>query len=208
MDTARGLGRTVRVLYVSLLMGALGYGAYHLADLNKAYWSKLAELSGRDLIVVAIGSIVVATALDGLDVLVSRVRYPWLSWRLFSQNINFLPLNYWQLRLPFMALLLFNLPALAWVEEMVFRHDFLIWGTRSWPDALWRSAVFGLVHLLAGVRVRATLALTLAGLWLSWHYMEAGLDQAVIAHLIINALGLAMVLVNWAETRKNPFAEQ
>ncbi len=81
--------------------------------------------------------------------------------------------------LPFYApILAFALPILAWIEELVFRQ-----GTRGWRDALWRSLIFGLVHLTAGVSLGPCLALTGPGLVFTIVYFRAMHDPRQQEHL-------------------------
>lgn len=74
---------------------------------------------------------------------------------------------------------LLALPLLAWWEEDIFRR-----GTRGWRSALVRSALFGLLHITAGVTLGACCALGAAGLvftgvyWRALRDPDAGARQA------------------------------
>jgi len=104
------------------------------------------------------------------------------------------------------VLLYFNLPVLAWVEEQVFRHDMIMHGTSGIYDALWRSALFGVLHVVAGAKLKTAFPLTIGGLWFSWQYLYGGVETATLAHLAMNCTGLTIMLVSWWRTGKSPFA--
>lgn len=90
-------------------------------------------------------------------------------------------------------LLLVNLPLLALLEEFIFRQ-----GTVSWTEAVWRSALFGLAHLLCNVPLGASLAIGGVGLWFSWWYFQGGIMMSGAVHLayilpiiLLGSLGVA-----------------
>ena len=133
------------------------------------------------LVVMAVGVLVLSLGVPGLD------------WGWFSliadatgsetgpTNIVVVPLELPLLAIPFLGLLLFLLPDLAGVEERVFRR-----GTRGWADGLRRSFVFGAAHLVMGIPIGAVIPLTLAGLWLTWHYFRGGVARSTRYHLAYN----------------------
>jgi hypothetical protein len=116
-------------------------------------------------------------------------------------------MDYPLLRVPFLVLLYFNLPVLAWIEEMVFRDAWVIHPTSGFLDATWRSIAFGALHVVGGAKVASVLPLSLAGMWLSWHYLHGGVEMATIAHLSFNATSLTIMLYVWARSGKSPFSE-
>jgi hypothetical protein len=137
-----------------------------------------------------LAAMVVTTA----GVLVFALDNPILNWGWFSvvaeatgdrsggaTNIVVVPLAIPLLALPFLALLVWTLPDLAAVEERVFRL-----GTRDWLDGLGRSFTFALAHLVMGIPIGAIVPLTLAGLWLTWHYFRGGVARSTRYHLAYN----------------------
>ena len=81
---------------------------------------------------------------------------------------------------PLLALLyappaLLALPLLAWWEEDIFRR-----GTRGVRSALIRSALFGLLHITAGVSLGSCIALGAAGLVFSAAYAHALRDPSAL----------------------------
>jgi len=196
-----------KLLYSLALLAALSYGGWCWAWLNRDFWFRLLDLSPSILGTVAIASALLVPWIIRLNELLKALPWPWLRWSVFSRNINFIPIDYPALRVPFLVLLYFNLPVLAWIEEMMFRHNWLIHPTSGFLDALWRSVVFGALHVLGGAKVASVLPLSLAGMWLSWHYMHGGVQMATIAHLAFNATSLTLMLYSWARTGKNPFTE-
>lgn len=78
---------------------------------------------------------------------------PWLSWSLLTAigqeggNVAGAGLQVGVgFALPYVLLLLAAFPTLAVIEEQWFRR-----GTRGWVDGIWRSLLFGVVHMLVGV---------------------------------------------------------
>jgi hypothetical protein len=88
----------------------------------------------------------------------------------------------------FLALLMFNVPRLARLEEDVFRR-----GTRGWRDGCLRSVKFGLAHCLIGVPIGWGLALSVGGLWFTWHYFRGGVRRAWFYHVIYNLMLLTIL---------------
>jgi hypothetical protein len=119
--------------------------------------------------------------------------------------------------LPYALLLLACLPVLALIEEYWFRR-----GTRGWRDGLWRSVLFGLVHMVVGVPLGvAVFGLTPIGLLFTAVYLRAqrtpvpddapwafgtrrfmisdaerrGIDASALQHLAYNAVALSLALL-------------
>ena len=201
---ARRIGK---ILYVVGLMYALGYGAIVLLPLHLKFWVGLVSLPPMKLLTVAVSSALLLPVLDWMDGRLRLVPFSILEWSVFRRNVNFVPMDYVWLRVPFLVLLYFNLPGLAWVEEMVFRHDWVIHATSGWGDALWRSALFGVLHVAGGAKLRTALPLSVGGLWFSWQYMTGGIEAATMAHLAMNTTGLTLMLLGWARTGENPFTK-
>lgn len=198
--------RVGKLSYAIALMAVLAYGGYCYYWLNQKFWFQLLDVRPSQMVAVAIASMLLVPWLDALDERIRRLGWSWTEWSLFSRNINFVPMDYSFCRVPFLVLLYFNLPVLAWVEEMMFRHNWFIHPTSGLVDALWRSALFGVLHVAAGTKVRSALPLTIGGLWFSWHYLYGGVETSTLAHLAMNTFGLTAMLVAWWKTGKNPFS--
>ena len=136
----------------------------------------------------------VALVVAAVGVVVLSLDSPILSWGWFSEvaratgdrsggatNIVVVPLEIPLLALPFLALLVWTLPDLAAAEERIFRL-----GTRGWLDGLRRSVTFAIAHLIMGIPIGAIVPLTLAGLWLTWHYFRGGTARSTRYHLAYN----------------------
>jgi hypothetical protein len=143
---------------------------------------------------VATEALAAALVVTIVGVLVLSLDSPILNWGWFSvvaqatgdqsgaaTNIVVVPLEIPLLAVPFLALLIWTLPDLAAVEERVFRL-----GTRDWLDGLRRSITFALAHLVMGIPIGAVVPLTLAGLWLTWHYRRGGVARSTRYHLAYN----------------------
>lgn len=166
----------------------------------------------RQLRPVVIGeALVAALAVMALAVVVLSLDIPLFGWGWYSiiadatgddggaTNIVVVPLAIPLLAIPFLGLLLWVLPDLAAGEERVFRA-----GTRDWRDGLRRSLIFGLAHLIMGIPIGAVLPLTLAGLWLTWHYFRGGTERSTRYHLAYNLIlvgfaALVFIVVPWVD---------
>jgi membrane protease YdiL (CAAX protease family) len=98
-------------------------------------------------------------------------------------------IRYWGILI--CILLLIQLPALVRFEEEKYRK-----GTRNWADGSLRSLAFGLTHMLVGVPLAAGLALTLAGLFLTYMYFKGGIELSTQAHFQYDLLlfGIALII--------------
>jgi len=202
-----GLFRRVgKFVYSVALLTVLMFGGYFWYWLNRRFWTALFDITPGQVGTVVIASALMVPWLDRMDHRFDRFGLKWLDWSVFSRNINFVPMDYKLFRVPFLVLLYFNLPVLAWIEEQIFRHDMIMHPTAGLWDAVWRSALFGILHVLAGAKLKTALPLTVGGLWFSWQYMYGGLEEATLAHLAMNCTGLTIMLVAWLRTGKNPFA--
>lgn len=126
--------------------------------------------------------------------LVLRRIHPVFGWRLVHvfksdgrsgppTNANTLGLSMPFVWVVYGVCLIVSLPFFARVEEEVFRSD-----TQNWADALWRSVLFGLVHMLIGIPLGAALALTVLGLWLTQVYFDGGIELSTQAHTAYNLI--------------------
>jgi hypothetical protein len=171
-----------------LLRGWRTRGGHHLSVYREITWRVAGEAFLVALLVASVGIVVFS-----LDV-------PILNWGWFSLvaqatgdptggpvNVVVVPLEIPLLALPFLTLLIWTLPDLAATEERVFRQ-----GTHGWVDGLRRSVTFAFAHLIMGIPFGAVLPLTLAGLWLTWHYFRGGTARSTRYHLAYN---LFLVLV-------------
>lgn len=90
----------------------------------------------------------------------------------------------------FFLLLLLALPKLAILEEESFRE-----GTESWPEGIFRSIVFGLVHMIVGVPLGAGLAITIAGLVFTRQYFKGGVRLSALTHFHYNVIAVSILLI-------------
>lgn len=195
----------LKLSYAALMTIALLYGAVAFWDANLDWYSKILDLRGAPLALILFGCPVFMVVMERIDAWQHRSQNRIIRWRLFRRNINFVPMDYWFLRVPFLVLLYLNLPVLAWIEEFIFRDGFGTYPQRTIGAALWRSVTFGYAHMLGGCTLGACLALSVGGLWFSLLYAYGGLQLATIGHLVCNLIGLTAMLVYWARTGENPF---
>jgi hypothetical protein len=205
----------LKALYVALCFGALGYvglSEFLQGNLeiffdfsNRRFWLILWGMKWWPGCLLVLTSVVVILFMNVPNSLMNRLGNRVLEWRLFPRNINFIPLDYLILQVPFVVLLYFNLPMLAFLEEYVFRDGFGKYPIQSWEDVFWRSVLFGLVHLISGCRIRECLAIIVGGMWFGYQYLLGGLYASTLAHFTCNALELTYMLGKWVITKKNPF---
>jgi len=194
-----------KLTYSLGLSGLLLYCAVANFDLNREFWTAIVRLPSRTLWLLSLGALMLVSLIIAITGRLERVPSSMLGWRLFQTNINFIPMHYRWLRWPFLALLLFQLPTLAFTEEAIFRAGWLHYPTTNWFDGFWRSLGFGLAHILSGSPLRVCLALTLGGLWFTHVYLVSGLEMATAAHTLYNAFAFTYVLSRWRLTGKDPF---
>jgi hypothetical protein len=153
---------------------------------------------------VAAEAFLAALVVMTIGVVVLSLDLPVLNWGWFQlvgdavgeptgpTNIVVVPLEIPLLAVPFLALLVFVLPDLAAAEERVFRV-----GTHGWLDGTRRSLVFGAAHLVMGIPIGAVVPLTVAGLWLTWHYFRGGARESTRYHLAYNLVlvGVACLIL-------------
>jgi hypothetical protein len=151
---------------------------------------------------VALEAIAAALTVMALAVAILSLDVPLLGWGWYSlvaeatgdqagaTNIVVVPLEIPLLAVPFVALLVFLLPDLAAAEERIFRV-----GTRGWLDGLRRSVAFGAAHLIMGIPLGAVVPLTLAGVWLTWHYFRGGQRESTRYHLAYNLVLVTVATV-------------
>lgn len=92
-----------------------------------------------------------------------------------------------------MGLLVYDLPVIAALEEMIFRE-----GTTDWKSMLVRSALFGLAHFGTDLPLGSAVSIAAVGMWFSHWYHMGGLALSAQAHfsylLIIFSLVLPAML--------------
>ncbi len=113
--------------------------------------------------------------------------------RLVSSNLNFRPLLHPWLKYPFAALLLYNLPILAMLEEFIFRHGGLgPHPVRTWRDVVVSSLLFGFFHAIMSWNLRGGILQTAMGFWFSYLYLSSATSDPLIyasfAHFMLDLL--------------------
>ena len=108
----------------------------------------------------------------------------------FEKNhFNFAAMRVKWLWVPFLVLLILNVPVLAAFEEIIFRN-----GKAGIPTIVLWSFLFAVVHFVAGYRVVSVPFIFIIGLWLGAHYVNGGLHEAVIHHVAMNLIGMFVML--------------
>lgn len=117
----------------------------------------------------------------------------WLEWSLFpvKENIIYRPIRWKRLGLPYVLMLFFCMPLLAFVEELIFRE---VVGQLGVAILLVVSGpIFGVVHISSGVTVRMTIYLSLVGLLFAGIYLMAGLIGVFLVHASYNLIAITWV---------------
>jgi len=141
-------------------------------------------------LLVIVGVVVVATTL--MVWLPTPMSWSWLS--LFGSsgtNLNTVGSTIPYYGIVFCAVLFLALPELARIEEEMFRK-----GTTSWLNALKRSTVFGLTHMLSGVSLGIAIGLIVAGLFFSHKYFKGGVELSTQAHFQYNVIAISLLTVS------------
>jgi len=122
---------------------------------------------------------------------------------LVQANWNFYPLTRAWWRWPFAMLLLWSLPVLAQLEELIFRHGMGLYPTVTVADVVVRSVLFGLFHSLVSWNYRGGIVQMLLGFWFSYQYLMYPFDPlfyAGFSHFLVDLFAftpgvLALLLV-------------
>jgi membrane protease YdiL (CAAX protease family) len=126
-------------------------------------------------------SLAMVVAMAILGKLIERVDAKFRPVRLIASNLNFRPLLHPWMRYPFAALLLYNLPILAMLEEFIFRHGGLgPHPVQSWQDVLVSSLLFGLFHGVMSWNLRGGILQTAMGFWFSYVYLSSGASEPLV----------------------------
>lgn len=88
------------------------------------------------------------------------------------------------------ALMIVNLPHWAHIEEEMFRA-----GTTDWFDALQKSFIFGMIHMVLGIPFAAALGIAMLGLYYSHWYFVGGVELSALYHFSTNLILVSVVLV-------------
>lgn len=113
--------------------------------------------------------------------------------KLVGRNIMVIPIDIKWFAFVFLLLLMVNLPSMALTEEKWFRA-----GTENWLEGLYISFLFGMCHCLVGVPIGAGVALTLAGLWFTYHYFIGGIELSALHHTTFNLIIISILFLTLA----------
>lgn len=164
-----------------------------LRDANERWFARCYFRQVRPGMLGAAFVVVALTVAVGLTI----AQVPGLDWTWFrlipgqerseGGNLWMMPIHIPILGFAFLALIAINTPAMADAEERLFRL-----GTRGWLDAIPRSLLFGLTHCVVGVPLAYGFALTLPGLWFSYHYRQGGVWRSTLHHVAYNLVVLSL----------------
>lgn len=196
------LQRWLPVLYGTAFTAVLAYLTLSASYINREAWEALISRSLWDwqsplpaMLAQAVGIVALMAVLSGL---VARVDRKFRPRDIVLANLNFHFLFRRWLRWPFAALLLWNLPVLAMLEEFIFRHGLGQWPTHGAGDVLVRSVGFGLVHTVASLNLRGGITQAVLGFWFSYQYLGGSGDplaHASTAHFLVDFVALTPVIV-------------
>ncbi len=195
------------LVYAVGLTALLVYTAWAFGDLTLGFWRDLATAGIATLFRLGMGALILLGLIVAAEAGMARLSWKTLNWRLFGVSINFLPMRFRWLRWSFLALLLFQIPVLAFTEEAIFRDGWVTHPTKSWIDGTFRSIAFGFAHLLSGVPVRVCVALIGGGLWFTAVYLQSDVFGSTMAHTLYNCLAFTYILGRWARTGIDPFRQ-
>jgi len=184
-----------QLLVIAFSIGFVIYGAFYVGDFNAHVYRnlKMHHFLWAPLLFVA---------MIGISVLTGRI-FPWSNWWIGSlikreaprDNMIMLPVSMRLVWIPYTALLLFALPTFATSEELFFREGVV----KDLPTAILFSVIFGVAHLVAGVRLHVAFALCFAGFLFSGLYLGSGIADAALFHTTYNifAVSLGVLALQW-----------
>lgn len=109
-----------------------------------------------------------------------------------AENVATLPLRLiTPLAIAYMVVLTYMLPAIAFIEEWMFRGQI----SGFWSAVL-VTVVFALIHLAVGATIGGSIALTIPGGFFALVYMMGGLAFATYLHIFydVAAIGMTMAI--------------
>lgn len=177
-------GRTGNALWIAApVLATLVYVLLREGPRCLAYYRSLWPLAWGRALLTALAALAATLGLGmALSLLPPGGPLDWSLGSLFGVGSGAAGVNGFAIPLgtPLLALLyappaLLALPLLAWWEEDIFRR-----GTRGGRSALVRSALFGLLHITAGVSLGSCIALGAAGLVFSAAYAQALRDPSAL----------------------------
>lgn len=114
---------------------------------------------------------------------------------LLGGNAQATNINLAGITIPFLGVLLclllyVQLPSMARMEEELFRKR-----TRSWPQGLMRSLLFGLSHMIVGVPFGFALCLSLGGIYFTHLYFKGGVKLSTQGHFQYNLVPITLLML-------------
>lgn len=124
-------------------------------------------------------------------------KYRWLEWSAYSrdsepENVVYKPIRLKRLGWPYLVVLVFCMPFLAYGEELIFR-ELATNHLGMWVMLLVSGPIFGVVHIVSGVSVRMTVYYSLVGLIMAWVYLATGLAGVFALHASYNIIAITWV---------------
>ena len=198
------------LLYGIGFTGLLLFLGIYLAPFNVEVWAQLVGPSRGakvDVPMMVIQSALVVFALGVLVKLLERIDPKFKPRQIVRANCNLYPLTRRWWRWPFALLLMWSLPVLAQLEELIFRHGFGIYPTETMTDIVVRSIGFGLFHALASWNYRGGIVQALLGFWFSYQYLINPVDpvfHAGFAHFLVDLFAFTPGVLALLMTKGEP----
>jgi hypothetical protein len=126
--------------------------------------------------------------------MLESLQWKWLEWSPFAKKANaiYAPIGRKWLGWPYLGALIFCMPLMAYIEEVIFRQMASQLGL---PMLLLVSGpVFGLIHITSGVTVRMSIYLSLVGLIFAGAFLATGLAGAFLLHASYNMFAVTWVM--------------
>lgn len=198
----------VIVAFMTLSFGSLFVQSDTRELVYASFRIYLSIMSSWTIWLIVPGAILTLRYVIRLDNKLRSFDKKWLEWSPFriKMNIAAVPISVKYIGFPYVVLLLYCLPFLAWAEEMAFRFAVDNWlmptvqtGMTYWVlliciGVLWSGLVFGLVHLISFVTIRMTLCLSFAGVVLLGVYLLSDVWVATAFHATYNVIAVAWIM--------------
>jgi membrane protease YdiL (CAAX protease family) len=130
-----------------------------------------------------------------INLLLESLNKRWLEWSLghFKGNFAFRLLSRRWLWIPYSFLLVVCIPFIVFLEELVFRQ-----GTTNWHRGLLLGAlVFGMLHILMGYNIRASISASISGAFLVYVYMHQGFIAVFMLHTVYDLIVVLLLVADF-----------
>ena len=202
---------TNRVRRTALVLMLFGFGGLQALPetrtrVYEAFCKYASIMVDWQALLIIPGAVLTLWLIIRLDNKLRSLDMQWLEWSPFSLKMNMaaVPVSMRRMGIPYVLLLLYSLPFMAWAEEKLFRYGadhwlmpemqpgLLHWAVRGGVVLVWSGFAFGAIHFASPVPLRMVLCWSLAGVELYAIYSVSDIWVVTAFHTTFN-----VIVVGW-----------